>query len=90
MKLAKILINLGQDVNEVDEFGYTPLFYAVKSKQHKMALLLIHEGAVIERADHQGCSVMHWAAYNNDVTSPQIYYYRHFYSNTSMAWNISY
>lgn len=66
-ELVKLFIDLGCSIEETDQNMFTPLGYAVKGKHGLIALYLISLGANTNFEDSQGCSLMHWAAYNGDV-----------------------
>jgi ankyrin repeat protein len=50
-KEVNYLINKGFDVNQTDEQGHTPLFYALRSGQSETARLLIQHGAVVSGSE---------------------------------------
>ncbi|EAY21354.1 ankyrin repeat protein, putative [Trichomonas vaginalis G3] len=46
--VAQLLLSSGADINYVDRYGYTPLYYAVRLNHTAMAQYLILRGAEIE------------------------------------------
>lgn len=68
IEITKYLIDNGAKVDHTDVYGFTPLFYAAKSKQYPLVLYLVSKGARFrEIQDSNGCSLVHWASYNNDL-----------------------
>ncbi len=67
-RIASILQH-GIDVNQIDEYGYTPLIEATIKDDVEMAKLLIAAGADVNKADLTGGSALHWAVenYNMDM-----------------------
>ncbi|CAD8162088.1 unnamed protein product [Paramecium pentaurelia] len=66
-ELVKLFIELGNKINEIDNLQFTPLLYAIKCNQQLIALYLIALQANTDVKDNAGCTIMHWAAYTNDV-----------------------
>lgn len=59
---AKLLLDLGADVNAPDTLGFTPLhFAACDGKEELLGLLLAH-GADVSRRDDDGWTALHCAA----------------------------
>lgn len=61
------LINGGADVNEVDEYGYTPLIEAAIVNNVSIAELLIQHGARVNDTDATGRTALHWTVDNNNI-----------------------
>ena len=61
------LLSLDVDVNETDEYGYTPLIEAAIASQTPLAELLIKHGADVTDTDVTSNTALHWAAENNNV-----------------------
>lgn len=60
------VITAGADVNEVDEYGYTPLIETAIVDNVAMAELLLKKGAQVNQTDMSGRTALHWAADNNN------------------------
>ncbi|CAD8151573.1 unnamed protein product [Paramecium octaurelia] len=67
LELVRLFIDLGNKINEQDNLIFTPLLYAIKCNQQLIALYLIALQADTDVKDNAGCTIMHWAAYTNDV-----------------------
>lgn len=61
------MIQAGADVEEVDEYGYTPLIEAAIANRVEMAQILLEYGAEINKSDVTGRTALHWAADNNNL-----------------------
>ncbi|KAI0846104.1 ankyrin repeat-containing domain protein [Daldinia vernicosa] len=61
-RMVDILIEQGEDFNEKDSDGRTPLMHAVISGHEGVAQLLLARGARIAPVDRDARSVLHWAA----------------------------
>ncbi|CAD8087434.1 unnamed protein product [Paramecium sonneborni] len=66
-ELVRLFIDLGNNINEQDNLLFTPLLYAIKCNKQLIALYLIALQAKTDISDNAGCTIMHWAAYTNDV-----------------------
>ncbi|KAG4222700.1 hypothetical protein PC116_g28826 [Phytophthora cactorum] len=60
--MIDILIEQGEDINEKDSDGRTPLMHAVISGHEDVVQLLLARGARIAAVDRDARSVLHWAA----------------------------
>jgi len=60
-------LDQGADVNELDEYGYTPLIESAIANHTNSAELLIQHGAKINAQDVTGNMALHWAAENNNL-----------------------
>lgn len=60
--MVDILIEQGEDFNEKDSDGRTPLMHAVIGGHEGVAQLLLARGAHIAPVDRDARSVLHWAA----------------------------
>ncbi len=58
VKEAKELIQQGANVNYIDDFGFTPLFIAIRNKSIDMATMLVNHGAYIN-IDHGSTPLMY-------------------------------
>lgn len=61
-RMVDILIEQGEDFNEKDSDGRTPLMHAVIGGHEGVAQLLLARGAHIAPVDRDARSVLHWAA----------------------------
>lgn len=55
------------DVNELDEYGFTPLIEAAIADNIQITELLLKYGADVNLQDMTGGTALHWAAENNNV-----------------------
>ena len=62
---ASELIAEGEDINAADDYGWTPLHYAVSRRQGEMVALLLERGAAIAPRDRIGRSPLDLAAQYN-------------------------
>lgn len=60
------------DLNEFDEYGFTPLIEAIIFKKNDIAEYLIDKGASVDFADTSGRSPLHWAADNRNTKMVQL------------------
>jgi ankyrin repeat protein len=58
VKEAKELIQQGANVNYIDDFGFMPLFIAIRNKSINMAKMLVNHGAHIN-TDHEPIPLMY-------------------------------
>ena len=57
----------GDLLDDIDEYGFTPLIETVITRQTSMAELLISRGVDINKPDVTGRTALHWAVDNNDI-----------------------
>ena len=67
LEAVKALLNEGALVNEVDDYGLTPLIESVLTGKQEFAELLLKQGADVNEPDLTGSSPLHWAVENNQV-----------------------
>jgi hypothetical protein len=60
------ILRQGVDVNQLDEYGFTPLIEAAITNNIEMARLLISYGADVNLQDMTGGTALHWAVENNN------------------------
>lgn len=65
--MVKELLRHGVEVNEIDEYGFTPLIEAAIVDDYELSQLLLQYGANPNLPDATGGSALHWAAENNNV-----------------------
>lgn len=63
---AKLVIQIGLNVNARDKFGRTPLFYLVGNNKKAILDLLVEKGADINTEDNAGFTPLHSAFLNED------------------------
>lgn len=61
------LLEAGADVNEIDEYGFTPLIETAIVNNIEMAKILLSKGANVDRADTVGRTALHWAIDNRNM-----------------------
>ena len=66
VEIQTILASSTFDVNKIDEFGRTPIYYAAEYNKIEIAKLLIENGADVGFADRNECLIFN-AVYDGDV-----------------------
>ncbi|OGT37123.1 MAG: hypothetical protein A3F11_00435 [Gammaproteobacteria bacterium RIFCSPHIGHO2_12_FULL_37_14] len=66
------LIYYGEELNQIDEYGFTPLIEAAIANNLKLSKLLLEHGANPNLPDATGGSALHWAAENNNIELCQL------------------
>ncbi len=61
-------IAAGADVNEQDEYGYTPLIEAAIMNKEDIGLVLLEAGADVQGRDLTGRTALHWTVDNNNIS----------------------
>lgn len=61
------MIERGEDVNEIDAYGFTPLIESAIKNHTEIARLLIQKGALINETDVVGNTALHWAVDNYNL-----------------------
>ncbi|MEO8400646.1 MAG: Dot/Icm T4SS effector AnkH/LegA3 [Gammaproteobacteria bacterium] len=64
---VKAMLQYGVDVNQIDEYGFTPLIEAAIADNFEIANLLVNYHAAPNTQDMLGGTALHWAAENNNV-----------------------
>ncbi len=57
----------GESLDDIDEYGFTPLIESAITRQIHIAKLLINEGVDINKPDVTGRTALHWAVDNADL-----------------------
>ncbi|EKD53830.1 MAG: hypothetical protein ACD_60C00149G0029 [uncultured bacterium] len=65
--LIEMMLQSGEDTNQIDEYGFTPLIEAAIADNIEIAKLLLNYGAMVNQPDMMGGSALHWAAENNNL-----------------------
>ncbi len=60
-------IREGETLNDIDEYGFTPLIETAITRHPHIAELLIERGVEINKPDVAGRTALHWAVDNNDI-----------------------
>jgi len=60
-------IREGESLDDIDEYGFTPLIEAVITKQESTVELLLARGVDINKPDVTGRTALHWVIDNNDI-----------------------
>lgn len=66
------LIHSGVDVNEIDDYGFTPLIEAAIVNSAEITKLLLQSGAEIDAPDTTGRTALHWAVDNHNLALCQL------------------
>lgn len=66
-EMLKVLLDRGARLDEQDDTRFTALLYCIKQGHISTFLYLLSRGANYNLTDVNGCSVVHWAAYKNNV-----------------------
>lgn len=64
---VKAVLEAGVDVNEIDDYGLTPLIESVLVGKIDMAEALLAHGADVNEPDLTGSTPLHWAVENNQL-----------------------
>ena len=57
----------GETLNDIDEYGFTPLIESAITRQIHIAQLLIDRGVDVNKPDVTGRTALHWAVDNDDL-----------------------
>ena len=60
-------LRAGESLDDIDEYGFTPLIETAITRQPAIAELLIRRGVEINKPDVTGRTALHWAVDNNDL-----------------------
>lgn len=61
------MLKAGEDVNEIDNYGYTPLIEAAIANNKEIAAMLLAHGAKVAETDFVGGTALQWAVENNNL-----------------------
>ena len=62
-----LYVREGELLDDIDEYGFTPLIEAAITRQPPIAELLIERGVDINKPDVTGRTALHWAVDNHDI-----------------------
>lgn len=73
-RLDKVMERLHsrEQVNQLDEYGFTPLIEAAIADNQDIAKMLIDYGADVNLQDMTGGTALHWAVENNNISLSQV------------------
>lgn len=69
---VKALVEAGADINEIDEYGYTPLIEAAIANQTEIGRYLLGRGAKVNEPDLTGGRALHWSVDNDNIELTKI------------------
>jgi ankyrin repeat protein len=69
LESAKLLLAAGADVNQVTQFGWTPLLTATHNRNYQLAKFLIDKGADVNIANKGGWMPLYLATDNRNIES---------------------
>jgi len=75
--LIQDIIRSGEVLNQLDEYGFTPLVEAAIANNIEIAKLLLMQGADANLPDMTGGTALHWAAENNNVKLAKLLLHYH-------------
>jgi hypothetical protein len=67
MNSVRQFARYGVDVNQIDEYGFTPLIEAAIVDNFEISQYLLEQGANPNQQDVTGGTALHWAAENNNL-----------------------
>ena len=73
LALIKFLLDRGADIEARESHECTPLIRALFGDEIEAALILMYKGADMFTVDENGCGIIHWAAYRNNVDALRIF-----------------
>ncbi|KTC77013.1 Dot/Icm T4SS effector AnkH/LegA3 [Legionella brunensis] len=65
-------VSQGESLDDIDEYGFTPLIECAITKQPQIAEQLIARGADVNKPDVTGRTPLHWAVDNNDLVMSRL------------------
>lgn len=73
ISLIRDNLHYGVNLNQIDEYGFTPLIEAVIADNVDIARLLVEYGANVNLPDATGNTPLHWAVENNNLAMSQLF-----------------
>lgn len=65
-------LRAGESLDDIDEYGFTPLIETAITRQQHIAELLIARGVDVNKSDVTGRTALHWAVDNGDVNLARV------------------
>lgn len=65
-------LRTGASLDDIDEYGFTPLIETAITKQPHIAELLLARGVQVDKSDVSGRTALHWAVDNDDMELVQL------------------
>lgn len=62
----------GESLDDIDEYGFTPLIESAITRQLAIAEQLLLKGVAVNKADVTGRTPLHWAVDNNDLAMARL------------------
>ena len=72
----KELISSGEDLNQLDSYGYSALHVASANEQIDIAILLIESGIDVNIQDKKGQTILHYVALRNQLQLTKVLFDR--------------
>ncbi len=60
-------LRLGESLDDIDDYGFTPLIECAIMKRVDIAEQLLDRGVLVDKSDVTGRTPLHWAIDNNDI-----------------------
>jgi uncharacterized protein len=67
LESSKFLLDAGADVNQVTEYGWSPLLTATNNRHYKLAMYLVERGANVNLANKGGWTPLYLATDNRNI-----------------------
>jgi uncharacterized protein len=67
MESARVLLDAKADVNEITEFGWSPLLVATENRNYQLGKLLVDRGANVNLANNHGWTPLYLATDNRNI-----------------------
>lgn len=67
-----LYIRMGESLDDIDEYGFTPLIECAITRQTSIAEQLLNRKVDVNKPDVTGRTPLHWAADNNDLELVQL------------------
>lgn len=62
-----LYVRQGESLDDIDEYGFTPLIECAITRQPNIAEQLLSRGVMVNKADVTGRTALHWAVDNEDI-----------------------
>ena len=63
----ELYVHEGGSLDDIDEYGFTPLIESAITRQANIAEMLIERGVEVNKPDVTGRTALHWAVDNGDL-----------------------